>query len=133
MKKFAKFKVFLVTVVLMGIFSPSGIALAEETPINNQTNISIAQSESQNIIWSKNALESMKATTYYKSMTNGSNGIGISSFRGSGGAVGGAGLSILAFSPHSKNARKSTHDKYTKRRPGGNEKKKQSPNWKKRK
>lgn len=34
---------------------------------------------------------------------------------------------------NTKNKRKSTHDKHTKRRPGGNEKKKRKPSWKKRK
>ena len=37
------------------------------------------------------------------------------------------------ISEHTKNKRKSTHDKHTKRRPGGNEKKKRKSSWKKRK
>lgn len=49
---------------------------------------------------------------------------------GTAGAIGLGGLIINQFSPHSKNARKSTHDKHTKRRPGGSEKKKQKSSWK---
>ncbi|MCZ4032646.1 hypothetical protein L2022_10360, partial [Lactobacillus gasseri] len=122
MKKFVKFKVFLAAVLLVSIFSSTRTAFADEYfAKDNQTTVSFTLSNVQNNIWSENALNSVKATSYYKSINSGINGNGINAFRGTGGGVGGAGLGILAFSSHSKNACKLTHDKHTKRRPGGNE------------
>ncbi|MCR5793463.1 MAG: hypothetical protein K6G65_09870, partial [Lachnospiraceae bacterium] len=40
---------------------------------------------------------------------------------------------IKKYKEHTKNARPSTSDKHTKRRPGGKEKKKEKPGWKSRK
>ena len=52
-------------------------------------------------------------------------------FKGSGVALAGGAAAYQLFSPHKKNARKSTHDKHTKKRPEGKEKKKAKSNWKK--
>lgn len=129
--KFHKFKVFLTAILLLGILTPTGTALADEySAPSNYATTSFKATNNKNI-WSEAALNSSKVASPYNTISRGSNSMG--SFRGTGAGVGGAGLGILAFSPHSKNARKSTHDKHTKRRPGGNEKKKQSPKWQSRK
>ncbi|QNQ82677.1 hypothetical protein FP435_01540 [Lactobacillus sp. PV037] len=49
---------------------------------------------------------------------------------GAAGAAGGFGGVVMHYASHRKNARKSTHDKHTKKRPGGKEKKKISSKWK---
>ena len=67
--KFHKFKVFLTAILLLGIFTPTGTALADEySAPNNYATTSFKATNNKNI-WSEAALNSSKVL-YFDSLSN---------------------------------------------------------------
>lgn len=132
--KFKKLKLGVAVIAVgFGLSSISSTVQAavydtQTSSAENELSISKNEYNPNMFLESKAALPYQLANPGYGSPATHGGGIGSVIIVGGAGAAVGGGISY--FKEHTKNARKSTHNKHTKPRPGrSNEKKKQKKSW----